>query len=146
MRTFFPRPVAWPRGVLGLFLVLVILGAAGCGDGKRYGTVSGQVLRKGKPVTGWFVVIDRRETGISTQMEPDDQGRFAFTVPLEVGTYSLSMGPILGGHPQDDPALMKKLIKQQATSVAKKYLDPKTSGWTVDVHEGKNEVLLEMTD
>ena len=142
MLTFFSRPLAWPHAVRGLLFVLMTLGAAGCGNGKRYGTVSGQVLRQGKPVIGWYVVIDRRDIGMSSQIEPDLEGRFAFKLPLEVGTYTLSMGPILSWQLPEE-AVRRKL---KATSIPKKYQDPKTSGWTLDVHEGKNEVVLEITE
>ena len=144
MMVLFPQPGTWSRVRASWILLLVVLSTGGCARGKPTGTVAGQVLRQGKPVTAWEITIDRREAGITAANELDDQGKFAFAVPFEVGTYALFLAPLMPTHPQDDPAMMKRLAKK--TSVPKKYLDSKTSGWSLDVHEGKNDVVLEITD
>ena len=141
MRTLSRMAWPWRWAVGGLILFALVPGTSGCGDGKHYGKVSGQVLRQGKPVTGVEVNIDSRETGTGAQATVDDQGRFVFPVSLEAGTYTLFVTPEVPAHPQFAPA--RKIV---TPSFPRKYRDAKSSGLSVLVKEGKNDVLLDLAD
>jgi hypothetical protein len=110
---------------------------AGCSTGKPTGTLAGAVTYKGQPVVGMQLEVHRDGSGISTSAPLDAGGRFEVEAPIPVGVYELAVYP----RPMADPATAAKMTKVPA-----KAQDRKTSGLTVEVKPGRNDVAIEIPD
>ena len=130
------------RKIILLALPALALLAAGCGAHKPAGTVAGQVLYRGKPVPAGGVNLYSAERGAGAIAYLNAAGQFTVDAPLEVGTYAVHVSP----PPAPDPVPGQPPPRRPAVPLPRRSLDPKTSGLTVDVKQGTNDVKLELTD
>jgi hypothetical protein len=78
-----------------VFFVLVLIGAAGCGDGRTAGTVSGKVTVKGQPLA---------DIGVNFEPQGEGAGRGSFGRTDSSGSYTLHFidndqaGAMVGQH------------------------------------------------
>jgi len=126
------------------FLAAVLALAGGCGPAPKVkGKVAGSVVYKGKAVTdGEVTFLSKDGTGGTTKIE--DSGNFAFTTPLEVGTYKVSVGPKPPG--QEGPPGAGKVPKAAPSVVPQKYRELATTDLSVTVAEGENNFKIELKD
>src|SRR4051812_37607916 len=124
--------------VPALLLALV----AGCGAHKPAGKVAGQVVYRGRPVTEGDVNFYSKERGIGAAARLDGAGQFTVDAPLETGTYVVHLTP----PPPPDPVPGQPPPRRPAPRLPRKSLDPATSGLSVAVKEGTNDVKLELAD
>ena len=129
-------------------LLLVVLFTAGCDDGKlQLGKVSGDVTIDGEPLLAGqiiFVTDSRRAFGTI------ENGKI-----IDVTTYQTGDGVTLGNHrvavrPKVDEAEMMKPPKDRkpdplAKLVPARYHDADTSGLTVEIKKGSNELKIELS-
>lgn len=126
-------------------IVLTILTTlSGCSlnappEGK--GDVQGSVTYKGEPVRNAQVELYAAEIGSGALVETDSEGKFTVSAPILVGTYKVAVGPIPPGQGE-----MPDPNKKMSPDLPKKLRDVQTSGLTVTVVEGENDVKLELVD
>ncbi|WP_439620657.1 hypothetical protein [Gemmata sp.] len=106
------------------------------------GTVSGTVVYKGKPITGGEVELYCEAAGVGANVPIDESGRFALAIPIAAATYQACINPP-HAHPGEEvpPARMRAFREVPAKARALK-----TSGLTVTVNKGANDVTIELKD
>lgn len=113
--------------------------AVGCGvGGKSAGTVRGTVTYKGGPVhVGSLNLIS--VTGAAALAKIGDGGAFKVDGELPAGDYKVYVSP-----PEAEPqAPGSKSATPKKFEVPAKYQDPATSGVTVTVKSGANDVKVD---
>lgn len=124
-------------------LVLACLMATGCGGGGEEvpsGTLSGTVTLDGQPFTEGQVSIYAPELGIGASAPLDDEGRFVIEEPIPTGTYGVAVMPPPEPAPHEAPANAPPMV----SNIPAKYRDHNTSGITVQIKEGENELTIPM--
>jgi hypothetical protein len=125
--------------IAALGLGCLLLHALGCGDGRPTRVpLSGRVLIDGKPLeTGFIQVFPKGSRSASAKIAPD--GRFTLT------TFDTNDGCVAGKHRV--AVLPQKVINENATKwfAPKKYVDPDTSGLTLDVDGPRDDVEIHLT-
>ncbi|MBN9517391.1 hypothetical protein J0H58_02555 [bacterium] len=113
--------------------------AGGCGAGeKQTGTVTGTVAHNGAPVhTGTLNLISK--TGAASMAKINDTGAFKLDAPLEAGEYKAYVSPPI---PEPQPPGSKAAAPKKF-EVPPKFQDPSTSGATVVVKAGANDVKVD---
>ena len=127
-----------------LILAGLLLCTPGCKSGKQKeeGRVSGKVTYQGLPLTEGDVNLYFPESGMGAMVPVGKDGTFTVPEPLLVGTYEVFVTPPVFAPNPDGP----NYKPTGAIIIPKKARDPKTSGLSIDVKKGRNEVLLELTD
>jgi hypothetical protein len=110
--------------------------------GEPTGGVSGKVTYKGAPVTAGSISLHMASKGVAQDAKLDGSGTFVMVQPLPAGTYDVSYVP-----PTPEPTDPAKGPPRPLTSIVpKRYNDPKTSGISVEVKGGTNEIPIEFKD
>ena len=120
------------------WLVAAVL-AAGCGAAEKpTGVVAGTVTVKGTPVhTGSLNLLSK--TGAAAQARIDDGGAFKVGGELEAGEYRAYVSP-----PVPEPqAPGTRVTAPKKFEVPAKFQDPATSGVTVTVKTGTNDLTVD---
>lgn len=112
----------------------LLLAVLGCG-GQSVGTLAGTVTYHGKPVPEGEVQIQHKEKGTGAVASLAN-GSFAFAEPMPAGTYLVSVVP-----PIPVPVAEAKTKFKDQAEIPKKARDMKTSGLTVEVKPGANDVV-----
>lgn len=129
------------RPGLCMFLsALVTLGLAGCGSKRPEGTLTGLVTYKGQPVTKGEVQL-YSTLGAGATAPLDGSGRFTVDGLMPAGDYQVCVVPEIL-HP--NPNAPKQVTK--SADIPKKARDLRTSGLSIQLKEGKNDVVLELKD
>ena len=128
------------RAAGGIVLVLSLF-VAGCGGGKSAGTVAGTVKYKGTPVTVGDVNF-LSKTGAAAIAKIDATGQYKIDGALEAGEYKVYASP---------PEVEQAAPGMKATAPRKfdlpvKFRDPNSSGVTVTVKSGSNDIAIEFKD
>ncbi len=120
-------------------LLAAALLAAGCGAGaKPAGSVAGTVTYNGGPVhSGSLNLISK--TGSATLAKIDDGGAFKVDAPVEAGEYKAYVTPPL----PEPQAPGTRVAAPKKFEVPPKFQDPATSGVTVVVKAGTNDVTVD---
>jgi hypothetical protein len=124
----------------------------GCGTNKRIvppsGQLSGTVTLDGKPAKTVTVIFENREKGICMTATTDDNGRYvmrtADAAGLYIGDYRVSVMPTFRPVAMNGLAYKEKVKPVAIFPVPEKYQDAKTSGFSSTIHEGENQVNLDM--
>jgi hypothetical protein len=125
------------RTVLAGLLAATV--AVGCGaGGKSSGSVAGTVTYNGSPVHSGSLNL-MSKTGTAAQAKIDDGGAFKVDAPLEAGEYKAFVTPPL----PEPQAPGTKAAAPKKFEVPPKFQDPGTSGVTVLVKAGTNDVKVE---
>lgn len=111
----------------------------GCGS-EPSGTVTGKVTYKGTPVTSGSISFLMKGKGIAQDAKLDALGAFAMAETLPVGMYHIVYVP-----PTPEPQDPSKPRKAETVAVAvpPKFRDINTSGISVEISNGKNEIPIE---
>jgi len=121
---------------------LVLAGCGGSGDATPSGTLTGKVTLNGQPFSEGQVSVYSPERGIGASAPLDAQGQFTIGERLPAGTYGVAVVPPPEPPPQDEnPASAPPVT----SNIPQKYRDHQTSGITVEIKEGKNELEIQMT-
>lgn len=112
--------------------------AIGCGSDKPSGTVSGTVKYKSAPVAGGTVNF-LGKNGAAAMAPIDDAGVYKLDGELEAGDYKVYFTPA----PPEPVAPGTKQIASKKTDLPPKFKDPQTSGVSVTVKAGSNDVPVE---
>jgi hypothetical protein len=103
----------------------------------------------GKPAKVVTVIFENREKGISMTATTDDAGHYEMRTAdcggLYCGDYKVSIVPTYHLVPHDGLAI-KGPHPEVNFAVPERYQDAKTSGFACSIHEGENQVDLEMKD
>jgi hypothetical protein len=133
--------VRYPR-LVTLAMALVVLSLDGCGPpGKPMGRLAGTITYRGNPVTEGEVEVMSDDIGVGAAVLLDGSGRFVLEDPVPVGVYNVSVAPPRFLDPTREPPKGKAYA-----SIPKKARNAKTSGLTVQVNPGKNDVVIELQD
>jgi len=148
------------RGLFGVLGAILVLGSSGvlsgCGGSGRPETipVSGTVTLDGKPVAGASVMFSPEPSGRPATGVTDEQGRFTLK------TFEAGDGALVGKHTvtvalvkttgfmADKDGLSGGIAPEgirEEWIVPKKFADPKTSGLSVEVASGMDDVKLDLT-
>jgi hypothetical protein len=129
------------RLACGLICVAALV-LSGCGQGgKPTGTVSGTVSHKGTPLTSGNVNLISK-SGSAAIAKIDEQGRFKVDGAVVAGDYTAyATAPI----PEPQAPGSKPAAKTKFELPAK-FRDPATSGVTVTVNAGSNDLPIEFKD
>ena len=128
-------------GLCMLFSALVTLGVAGCSSKRPEGTLAGVVTYKGQPVTkGEVQFYSTQGAGATAQL--DGSGRFTVDGLMPVGDYQVCVIPEIL-HPNLNAP---KVVAKSSADIPKKARDLRTSGLSIQLKEGKNDVVLELKD
>jgi hypothetical protein len=129
--------IAFRRGRAGWLLAVLV--AAGCGSGgKPTGTVAGTVTYNGGVLhSGVLNLISK--TGAAAQAKIADTGAFKVEGEVEAGEYKAYVTAPL---PEPQPP-GTKVTAPKKFEVPSKYQDPATSGVTVTVKSGANDVKVD---
>lgn len=130
MTTFRAAPAAW--------LALALTAAAGCGGGKSAGSVAGTVTYNGGPVTAGSLNLIS-VSGAAALARIGDGGAFKIDGELAPGEYKAYVTPPLP-EPQPPGA---KAAPPKKFEVPPRFQDPATSGTTVTVKPGTNDLKVE---
>lgn len=133
-------PRMFQHPVYAAAALALLLAAAGCG-GKPTGELAGAVTYRGKPVTNGEVHL-LSKGGVGALARLDGDGKFAVPAPLDAGTYAVAVKPP-AAEPGPPGAAVKKAPPLPIPARAR---DLGTSGLTVEVKPGKNDVAVELKD
>lgn len=126
-------------------VVTLVLGLMGCGPNKPLeGQLLGVVTYQGQPVTNMEVVFEMPSEGIGVATLTDTEGKFIVANLLPVGTYRVAVRPPDEVPPPPDAKTPQK--KKERPRLPQKSLQTTTSGLTITVVEGENDVKLELKD
>lgn len=130
--------------LVGTMALLGCLGwAVGCGKGgPPTGGVQGRVTYEGSPVTEGVVSVYSPEMGIGADAKIGADGAYATSEPLRTGKYTVAVLPPPEPPPQD---AVPKASTKAYPNIPLKYRDPKKSGLSVTIAEGKNQFDIPMT-
>ncbi len=109
--------------------------ALGCGSsGNPTGQVSGTVQLGSKPLTKGSVNFLMKEKGIGAEAPIDATGKYAFSTPLAVGTYAVTVTP-----PPVEPVRPGTRPPKVVQEIPARYREPTSSGLSYTVKPGSNE-------
>jgi hypothetical protein len=129
-------------------LSLLSLGAvlAGCDRGEVRGRIAGKVTFQGQPVSEGFVLLNNNDKAIhmTAPLKPDGSYEIltAKGAGLPLATYGVCVTPP-PPPPIDIEAKERPTIKQYP-NIPQKYRNDQTSGLTLTVKEGTNQLDIDM--
>ena len=137
--------------LIGLSLLLVFLAGCGGGGGRNTVRVSGEVTLDGSPLDGASVMFTGPEGGTPVTAVTDASGKFQIDAVPGLNKVAVSKTESAAGGSGDDlsppdlgvagarpPAGPKQLVPVR-------YVNPTTSGLTVEVKPGMEPVKLELS-
>ena len=128
-----------------VFAFVMVAMTSGCrpdGAGVETGEVSGKVIWQSKPVANARISFNNPEKGVGATGTLDAAGNFQISEPLPIGTYIVSILP-----PAAPPPLSPEAKQPRpAWTIPEKYGSETTSDLQVDVHHGKNDKTLELSE
>lgn len=133
------------RLILGWTMALAgcLACAIGCSKGgPPTGRIQGRVTYEGSPVTEGVVSIYSPDLGIGADAKIGTDGDYATSEPLRTGKYTVAVFPPPDPPPQD---AMPVASAKTYPNIPQKYRDPKKSGLSVTIAEGKNQFDISMT-
>lgn len=98
------------------------------------------MVYRGKPVTEGSLNLFSKEKGVGGVAKIDGSGKFALPQPLEAGTYAVYVTA------STEPPPPGSRPKPAQAALPRKARDPNTSGVTVKVERGDNDLVVELTD
>ncbi len=132
-------PLASSRGVLSWLLTCLVLGAAGCSDGRPPRvTVSGQVLIDGQPLQQGSVQFIPKG-GRPAVGKIDENGRFTLS------TYDTDDGVVLGVHQVAVNASEYLSAKKKKWHAPKKYATFRTTPLTQEITGSVDSLEINLT-
>jgi hypothetical protein len=140
----------WMKVLPGLLAALLASAICGCGSKSipPWGRLSGTVTLDGKPAKTVTVVFENRDKGVCMTATTDDAGRYAMRTAevagLFVGDYRVSVLPTFHMVAHEGLGYKEKVKPTANFPVPEKYQDASTSGFAGAIHEGENQVDLEM--
>lgn len=123
--------------VIGVVVVVLTAGLAGCTFGPAKGEVRGKITFKNKPVTEGTVNFVNPTVGGGGEAQIGPDGSYAVEGGLVVGEYIVMINP-LQVMDSSDPRTPPTLVEKPAPNIPQKYRNP-TSPLKVTVKEGKND-------
>lgn len=131
-----------PARVAGGFVLVCALLAPGCGKGEKpTGTVAGKVSYKGAPLTAGNINF-MSTTGSAGMGKIDPTGAFKVDGALEAGEYKVFATPPL----PEPQAPGTKAAAPPKFDLPPKFRDPASSGTTVTIKAGSNDLPIEFKD
>jgi hypothetical protein len=128
--------------VLGCFVFVSTLFVAGCSERKKStGSVAGKVTYKGNPVTAGDVTF-RSSSGEAATGKIEGSGQFKLSGPLAAGEYQVFVTPPL----PEPQAPGTKAAAPTKFELPQKFRDPSSSGVTVLVKAGDNDIPVAFKD
>ena len=136
MTSFFSARLAG-----GFLLVVLGLTGTGCNREKATGKVTGKVTYNGNPVTSGNVNFISAK-GVAASSKIDAFGGFEIESPIVAGEYQVFVSP-----PTPEPvAPGAKVESLPRFTVPNRFREPASSGVTVVLKRGKNDVPVELRD
>lgn len=148
-----------PWSSLAPLMALALGGLAGCGESTTFGTVTGRVLLRGKPVSaGQVSFLGEDGVPVCGAIGPDSTYRVE-QVPIGVAIVTVDDAPqgeppkpaaprVVGrrtdGRPILAPAPGSTPKPRPPSAMPAKYTDTKTSGLQLTVGRGRNQFDIEM--
>ena len=138
------RASTHPTGLGASILVCLVL--AGCGSREVRGTISGRVTFQDAPVTAGIVMFSNDQKGVHMSAKLAADGTYRVVTAqgagLPLGTYRVAVAPPLLDAPTGVFTGPPKY--PDAANIPPRYRDPKTSGLTLNVHQGDNPFDIRM--
>ena len=130
-----------PARITGGLVLVLSLFAAGCNAEKPTGTVAGKVTYKGKTLAVGDVNF-LSKAGAAAIARLDDAGGYKIDGELDAGEYRVYVTP-----PPPEPAAPgTRPTSAKKFDLPPKFRAPETSGVTVTVKSGSNDILVEFKD
>jgi hypothetical protein len=123
-----------------VFFILVGLALPGCGDPEE-GTIKGDITYKGSPVTNGDVCLQNVSKGIGLMIPITLEGKIQSTTAVPIGEYEVSITPAMGPPPDING---KAKPQKQKLFLPEKYKSFSSSGLSINVRKGLNEVSLKL--
>jgi hypothetical protein len=120
--------------------VLAVTAATGCGNPE--GNVTGAVYHRGIPVVAGHVNFFDPGSGKGGRGALDSAGRYALEGTLPPGNYQVYVTPPPPPLPRADDPPPRPPHKPEESSLPRRYTSPETSGATVTVTSGRNELVV----
>jgi len=121
---------------------LLLFTMAGCSKGEKdlgpSGGVSGTITFKGKPVQEGTVFFEDSSKGLGGKAPISPPGAFKSTMDLPQGKYKVTVLPL---PPKDASG---QSLASEAADIPRKYHNAKTSGLTIDISPGANNLKIEL--
>lgn len=116
---------------------------SGCGaSGPPTGKVVGRVEFNQQPISTGLVTFHSTESGIAATAKIAE-GKFALDTPLEVGSYAVYVSPPV---PEPRDPSLGPAPPLPVVNIPPRAQDPMTSGITISVAPGENDVQLELAE
>ena len=133
------------KGFFLIFFLFCVL-LASCSDKLPLGQVNGKVTYQGVTVSEGSVVFTDESQGLSFVCDLDIEGHFVFQVAkgygLPPGTYSVAIRPPRPNKPSLEFVSPNYNAKTFCSNIPKKYHENKSSGISVVVKTGVNELYV----
>ncbi len=138
-------PFAGIRRIGAVAAVLALATAAGCGggDAEATGSVSGKVTFKDQPVTEGTVSLYDEKQGTAGGGKIESNGAYR-VIGLKAGEYKASVSPPMDRETSSDPNNPPK--PKDMPNIPEKYRKFETSGLSITVKDGTNELNVNMTE
>ena len=124
----------------GVIIILVGLALPGCADPEE-GTIKGDITYKGSPVTNGDVRLQNVSKGIGLMIPITLEGKIQSTTAVPIGEYEVSIKPAMGPPPDING---KAKPQKQKLFFPEKYKSFSSSGLSINVRKGLNEVSLKL--
>jgi len=143
------RFIATRREVLGWLVSILLAAAAGCSrsDNPQTYPVTGKVTYRGQPVTSGMVMLTPEESGHAATGSLEKDGSFKLT------TFQKDDGAVPGKYlvavqafPAEGAGLPGAEFAGKAPPIPQKYFSPGSSGLTVEIKAGENQLELSLKD
>jgi hypothetical protein len=129
-----------------IFFGILLASSLGCGrTASPWGSVTGTIAHKGKPVDAAIVLFSNRDAGVEITAETDARGHFTMRTDriagLPIGTYKVVVTPKPVGlpTPQDGMMFKEPAPLPVSSAIPAAYRDVKTTRLTAAVQTGQNE-------
>ena len=123
-----------------MIFILVGLALPGCADPEE-GTIKGNITYKGSPVTNGDVCLQNASKGIGLMIPINLEGEIQSITAVPIGEYEVSVTPAMGPPPDING---KAKAPMQKPFLPEKYKGFSTSGLSITVRKGLNEVSLKL--
>ncbi|MSR50982.1 MAG: hypothetical protein EXS07_13165 [Gemmataceae bacterium] len=124
----------------GVLFILVGLALPGCAYPEE-GIIKGNITFKGSPVTNGDVCLQNVSKGIGLMIPITLEGKFQSITAVPIGEYEISVTPAMGPPPDING---KAKAPMQKSFLPEKYKSFSTSGLSITVAKGLNEVSLKL--
>lgn len=136
------------RSSTSAIVLAAVLAAAlaGCGSDEVRGRIAGRITFQGEPLSEGLVFFSNNENGIHMSGEVKPDGTYdiitAKGAGLPLGVYQVRVRPPLQPLPSGIVQTAPK--PKQYPNIPEKYREYQTSGLTLTVNEGQNQLDIDM--